>query len=105
MNNRRRGRRTTITINTRVKENPGEFRIDNGILFCNFCDHSVDWIRKSTVDDHLNSKTHKAKKNLKHCKEGAAIPQAATLRQLYNRKIAAECINVITEIIQNIVFF
>ena len=59
--NRRRSTRT-VTINTRVKENPGEFRIDDGILFCNVCDHSVDWIRKSTVDDHLNSKTHKANK-------------------------------------------
>jgi len=59
--NRRRSTRT-VTINTRVKENPGEFRIDDGILFCNVCDHSVDRIRKSTVDDHLNSKTHKANK-------------------------------------------
>ena len=28
-----------------------------------YCDHSVDWKRKSTIDDHLNSKTHKTKKN------------------------------------------
>src|SRR5437764_15477096 len=56
-------KRGTITIDTRVRENPGEFRVDNGILFCNSCDHSVDWKRKSTIDDHLNSKTHKTKKN------------------------------------------
>src|SRR5947207_14381910 len=61
---KRRGPRTKVTINTRVKENPGEFRVDNGILFCNFCDHSIDWVRKSTVDDHLNSITHKNKKRL-----------------------------------------
>ena len=30
----RRGTRTTVTINTRVEENPGEFRVGN--LFCNF---------------------------------------------------------------------
>jgi len=42
-----------------VEENLGEFRVDNGILFCNFCDHSIDWIRKLTVDDHLNSITKK----------------------------------------------
>jgi len=60
---KRRGPRTKVTINTRVEENPGEFRVDNGILFCNFCDHSVDWVRKSTVDDHLNSITHKNNKN------------------------------------------
>ena len=55
-------KRGTITIDTRVRENPGEFRVGNGILFCNSCDHSVDWKRKSTIDDHLNSKTHKTKK-------------------------------------------
>ncbi|CAG8717106.1 8278_t:CDS:1, partial [Racocetra fulgida] len=39
---------------TRVEENPGEFRVNDEILFCNFCDHSIDWVRKLTVDDHLN---------------------------------------------------
>ena len=131
---RRRGIKTTVTAYTRVEENPGDFRVDNGILFCNFCDHSVEWTRKSTVDDHLKSITHTNKKSLhenkqrrlqqtltssfssfeskkiiihdlveafaiadiplekvnsllgffkKHCKEGGAIPQAATLRQSY----------------------
>jgi len=51
-----------ITVQTRVEQNPEEFRVDNDILFCNFCDHSVDWTRKSTVDDHLKSLTHKNKK-------------------------------------------
>jgi hypothetical protein len=38
-------KRTKVTINTRVEENRGEFRVDNGILFYNFCDHSVDWMQ------------------------------------------------------------
>ena len=59
---KRRGPKAKVTINTRVEENPDEFRIDNGLLFCNFCNHSIDWVRKSTVDDHLNSITHKIKK-------------------------------------------
>jgi len=61
---KRRDPKTKVIINTRVKKNSGKFHVDNGILFCNFCDHSVDWIQKSTVDDHLNSITHKNKKNL-----------------------------------------
>ena len=28
-------------VNTRVKENLGEFCVDNGILFCNFCDYPL----------------------------------------------------------------
>jgi hypothetical protein len=67
---KRRRIRIKVTINTRVEENPGEFRVDNGILFCNFCDHSIDWVQKSTVDDHLNSIMHKNNKqfleNKKH---------------------------------------
>ncbi|EXX54668.1 CGG triplet repeat-binding protein 1 [Rhizophagus irregularis DAOM 181602=DAOM 197198] len=60
----KRRRTEHYTVNTRVKEIPGEFLVDNGILYCNFCDHSIDWMRKSTVDDHLNIITHKNKKRL-----------------------------------------
>ena len=51
-------KRGTITIDTRVRENPGEFRFDNGILFCNFCELSVEWKSKSTVDSHCLLKGH-----------------------------------------------
>ncbi|CAG8659079.1 24032_t:CDS:2, partial [Gigaspora rosea] len=51
------------SVHTRVEENPGEFRVDNDVLFCNFCDHSIDWKQKSTVIDHLNSKGHKSNKD------------------------------------------
>ncbi|CAG8795391.1 7471_t:CDS:1, partial [Gigaspora rosea] len=51
---KRSGRsKSSVTAQTRVDKNPGEFRVVNDILFCNFCDHSIDWARKSTVDDHL----------------------------------------------------
>jgi hypothetical protein len=129
--NRKKSKISKVTVHTRVEENPGEFRVDNEILFCNACDRSIDWTRKSTVDDHLNSYIHKSNKALqknkhqqtiiasfssseskknflndliesfvaadipiekinnlhlffkKYCKEGGAIPQASTLRQLY----------------------
>ena len=35
------GRDSKAKINTRVEENLGEFCVDNGILFCNFCDYSL----------------------------------------------------------------
>ncbi|CAG8676516.1 8325_t:CDS:2, partial [Racocetra fulgida] len=54
--------KSSVTVYTRVKENPGEFQVEDGVLFCNFCDHSIDWKQKSTVDDHLKSKAHISKK-------------------------------------------
>src|SRR5260364_238144 len=54
--------KSSVTAHTRVKENPGEFRVEDDVLFCNFCDHSIDWTRKSTVSDHLKSKAHISKK-------------------------------------------
>ena len=34
-------------------------------MFCKFCDHSVDCIRVDTIKDHLKSKKHLKKKDLK----------------------------------------
>ena len=61
---RRRGPKVKVTVKTRIEEYPGEFRVDDGLLFCNVYDHSVDWVRKLTIDDHLNSISHKNKKDL-----------------------------------------
>src|SRR5260363_339948 len=120
---------------TSVKEYPEDFRVDNDLLFCKFCNIPIECKRKSTVDDHIDSKSHKenkAKANQssthtfqrtlqttlnaydvrraiikdlietmvmadiplekvnhlrpflqKYCREGGAIPQASTLRQVY----------------------
>lgn len=128
-------RQKKVSIATRLKEHPGVFREDEGVMFCNYCDHSVEWKMKSTVDGHCHSKAHiknkqayeskeKSKKQVtlattqiaseskreviedlikafssaniplekvnsllpffkKYLKEGGAIPQAPTLRQLY----------------------
>src|SRR2546421_10118510 len=61
------GKNQKVTIFTRQKEYPSEFHyfhIDNGILFCNFCDHSIEWNRKSTIDNHRSSKVHLTNKKL-----------------------------------------
>src|SRR3954451_7316193 len=124
-----------VTVHTRVKDYNGIFRVDNGLLFCNYCDLSIEWKHKSTIDAHCTSKKHGSQKKIfetkekaksqqtlqttllsmqskkeviedlieafanadiplekvnnllpffkKHLKEGGAIPQAPTLRQLY----------------------
>ncbi|PKK69486.1 hypothetical protein RhiirC2_501479 [Rhizophagus irregularis] len=51
-----------ITIYTRVKEHPDVFRVENSLLFCNYCDLSVEWRHKSTVDSHCLGKKHLAQK-------------------------------------------
>ncbi|CAG8515170.1 4201_t:CDS:2 [Diversispora eburnea] len=78
----------------RVKEYENVFHVDNGLLFCNYCDLSVEWKHKSTIDAHFiedliesfaNADIPLEKINLllpffkKHLKEGGAIPQASTL--------------------------
>ena len=36
----------------------GTFHVDDGLLFCSKCSIVIDHVRKSTVDDHLESKSH-----------------------------------------------
>ena len=130
-----------LCASERAKQFSGDLYEDGNILFCKFCEHSIDFKRVDTVIDHLGSKKHvknksakiaksdgddqppakrqvtlfsafqskdlreefildfvrlctmadipleKAEKMLpfmrKHCKQGGALPQAATLRSLY----------------------
>jgi len=128
-------RKRKVSISTRMNEHPGVFREDGGIMFCKFCDLSIEWKSKSTVDGHCLSKGHIKKKQVyesneqtktqytistinaayesrkeviedlieafslaniplekvnhllpffkKYLKEGGAIPQAPTLRQVH----------------------
>jgi hypothetical protein len=48
----------TATVHTRCSEYKNIFRVDDNILFCNYCNISVDWKRKSTVDNHCKSQKH-----------------------------------------------
>ena len=57
-------RKKKVSINTRVDEHPGVFREDGGIMFCNFCDFSVEWKSKSTIDGHCLSKGHIKKRHI-----------------------------------------
>ncbi|GBC16444.2 CGG triplet repeat-binding protein 1 [Rhizophagus irregularis DAOM 181602=DAOM 197198] len=48
----------TASVHTRCNEYKDIFRVDDSILFCNYCNISVDWKRKSTVDNHCKSQKH-----------------------------------------------
>ena len=140
-------KRKTVTVYTQVEENLGVFHVDNGLLFCNYCDFSIDWKHKSTVDAHCMGKKHLTQKRIyedkqktknqqtlettltianskremiedliqafagadiplekinslipffkKYVKEGGAIPQAPTLRQLYLPRVFEKHINTL----------
>ncbi|CAG8670975.1 9773_t:CDS:2, partial [Racocetra persica] len=99
-----------VSIATRISEYPGVFREDDEIMFCNYCDHSVEWRQSkkqttlSTIKISSESKREVIENLIKafsfanillekvnsllpffkkYLKEGSAIPQATTLYQLY----------------------
>ncbi|CAB4420469.1 unnamed protein product [Rhizophagus irregularis] len=47
-----------ISVYTRCNEYEDIFRVDDKVLFCNYCNVSVEWRQKSTVDNHCNSQKH-----------------------------------------------
>ena len=47
-----------VTVYTRCNEYNGVFCVDDKVLFCNYCNVSVEWRQKSTVDNHCNSQKH-----------------------------------------------
>ncbi|PKB94206.1 hypothetical protein RhiirA5_439319 [Rhizophagus irregularis] len=48
----------TSSVFTRYNEYKDIFRVDDNVLFCNYCNISIDWKRKSTVDNHCKSQKH-----------------------------------------------
>jgi hypothetical protein len=49
----------TISIYIRLSEYKKFFCIDDNILFCIYCNISVEWKHKSVVDNHCKSQKHK----------------------------------------------
>ena len=54
------------SANDRAKEFSKEFYEESGLLFCRTCETSIDYKRKSTITDHLESKKHKLRKEKKN---------------------------------------
>src|SRR6266542_1782315 len=51
-----------ITVYTHAAEYSNDFRVDDGLLLCIYCNHAVKWEKKSTINDHIHSVIHCAKK-------------------------------------------
>nr|XP_055073537.1 CGG triplet repeat-binding protein 1-like [Misgurnus anguillicaudatus] len=51
-------RNATLSPQFRAEQFPHDFYVTGELLFCKFCQHSIDWKRKDTCTDHLLSKTH-----------------------------------------------
>ena len=52
-----------ITAIERVNSYKDDFYELNDRMFCIFCKHVVNHTKKSTIDNHLNSTSHKQKKS------------------------------------------
>ena len=82
----KRGRRTTpvlrVTAEERVKQFPEDLYSDDGILFCKFCDHSIDYVRIDTIKDHMKSKKHTQRKDQKEAGSSATTHHQVTLTSM-----------------------
>ena len=52
---------------------------DNGVLFCKFREHSVDFVRVNTIKDHLISKKHCVRKAAKTSKAEKSLASSSRL--------------------------
>ena len=78
-------KRKTASIHTRCNEYKDIFRVDDNILFCNYCNISVNWKHKSIIDNHCNSQKHIF--NVKSQEENQNKTQQLTLS---STQVAAE---------------
>ena len=70
-------KRKSVSVYTRSKEYEDTFRVDDNILFCNYCNISVEWKYKSVVDGHCSSQKHTL--NVKKYEENQNKTQQLTL--------------------------
>ena len=48
----------SVTAKERVRQFPDDLYEDGGILFCKFCNHSIDIVRVDKIKDHIKSQKH-----------------------------------------------
>ena len=63
---------TRVTAEERARQFKDDLYADGGVLFCRFCEHSIDFTRVDTVKDHLKSKKHSAKREARKTKSSAS---------------------------------
>ncbi|PKK57981.1 hypothetical protein RhiirC2_857989 [Rhizophagus irregularis] len=87
----------SVSVYTRCNEYKEIFRVNDNILFCNYCNISIEWKYKYVVDNHCKNLIEAfaiadiplKKVNCllpffkKYVKNGGSISQASTLRQIY----------------------
>ena len=71
-----------VTAEERVKQFPEDLYSDDGVLFCKFCDHSIDYVRIDTIKDHMKSKKHTQRKDQKEAGSSATTHQQVTLTSM-----------------------
>ena len=61
-------------------------------MFCIYCDKSIDWKHKSTIDSHVNSIKHESNKRKYKAKQQISHQQTlqTTLRAADSKKIVIE---------------
>ena len=55
----------TVSFQERAKQFKEDLYSDGGVLFCKFCQHSIDYMHVDTIKDHLSSKKHVCRKHAK----------------------------------------
>ena len=50
----RQAKNSTVNIESRIKKYPKIFRNDAGIMFYIYCNKSVEWKFKSSINSHIN---------------------------------------------------
>ena len=69
-------KRKTVSVHIRCSEYK-VFHVDDNILFCNYCNISVEWKHKSVVDNHCKNQKHIS--NVRNHKENKDKTQQLTL--------------------------
>src|SRR6266508_7047248 len=54
--------RSKVTVYTRASEYSNDFRVDDDLLLCIYCNHAMKWEKKSTINDHIHDIIHCVKK-------------------------------------------
>ena len=75
-----------VTAEERVRQFPDGFYVDGEVILCKFCDHSVDYVRVDTIKDHLKSKKHRQRKDLKEADTSSSGRKQVTLTTLVKSK-------------------
>ena len=66
-------------VNAKTREK--EFQaLSDSVLICNYCCYEIDWMKKSTIIDHLKSEKHIT------CKRGVEIKPQSSIEDVLSRQ-------------------